>query len=334
MRRGICTAGNLIVDHSYPISAWPGRGELVTILEGKESTTGGLACNVPMALAQLDSGLPQWVAGNLGDDAEGHFILSQFAAYPSLNTQAVRRDGQTSFTLVMNDSQSKERTFFQYRGSNAAFDGSGIPWDVIQARIFHAGYILLMDALDSEDAQYGTVMARLLARARQQGMETSVDVVSETGERFTRLVPPALRWADYCIINEYEAQQVTGIPLRSDGQLLANNMPLALEKLKQMGVRRWAVVHSPQGGWGLDEKGVLAMLPSLRLPEGFIRSTTGAGDNFCAGVLYGAHENMALLDALRLGIATAAISLQARNTFDGIAPLAQTMDFYRRLGGV
>ena len=64
-------------------------------------------------------------------------------------------------------------------------------------------------------------MARLLAHAKERGIKTSIDVVSETGERFGRLVPPALRYTDYCIINEIEASRSTGIQLRAeDGALM------------------------------------------------------------------------------------------------------------------
>ena len=80
-------------------------------------------------------------------------------------------------------------------------------WD---AELLHIGYILLLDALDEADAEYGTRMARLLHDAQQHGIKTSIDVVSESGDRFRRLVPPALRYTDYCIINEVEAQESTG----------------------------------------------------------------------------------------------------------------------------
>ena len=58
-------------------------------------------------------------------------------------------------------------------------------------------------------------------QVQQRGIKTSIDVVSEASDRFTRLVPPALKYTDYCIINELEAGQSTGVALRDeDGQLL------------------------------------------------------------------------------------------------------------------
>ncbi len=333
-RHGICVAGNLIVDISHLISGFPAPGQLVTILEDKSMTVGGLACNVGLDLAMLDRELPIQILGCLGDDPEGRLILDRFSRHPNIETAGIRTCGQTSYTLVMNDASTRERTFFQFRGANAVFDGSGIAWNSVGAKIFHAGYILLMDALDDKDPEYGTRMARMLAQARSQGMLTSVDIVSEASDRFSAIVPPALKYTDYCIINEYEAGKTTGIPLRDDaGKLQEARIPGVLQALKAMGVARWAAIHAPEGAFGLDEANAFISLPSLSLPKGFIHSTTGAGDAFCAGVLYGAHENMPLADALRLGTASAASSLSAADASSGVRPARDAMAFYRELGG-
>ena len=86
-------------------------------------------------------------------------------------------------------------------------------------------------------------------------------------------------------------------------------MPAALQKLKAMGVARRAVIHCPEAGYGLDEANRFCHVPSLRLPEDYIKGTVGAGDAFCAGVLYAAYKEMPLAEALHLGCCTAAASL-------------------------
>ena len=114
-------------------------------------------------------------------------------------------------------------------------------------------------------------------------------MVSEASDRFRQLVPPALKYTDYCVINEYEAQQTTGVPLRDESdRLIPENLPKALEAMKSMGVTTWAVIHCPEGGFGLDENGALVSAGSLILPGERIVGSVGAGDAFCAGVLYGA----------------------------------------------
>ncbi len=332
IRKGICVAGNLIVDIHYPLSDWPAQGELVTVLEGIHQTTGGLACNVAMDLAVLDPDLPLTVAGIVGDDAEGTYLLKEFGRFPSIGLSQVRKEGKTSFTMVMRNERTKERTFFQYRGANALFDESNIDWESLDAEILHIGYLLLLDALDAEDREYGTKMARLLHRAQTMGIRTSIDVVSEAGNRFKRIATPALRYADYCIINEIEAQQITGVMLRDEeGRLLPGHMPEALRAMRRLGVADWAVIHCPEGAYGMDRSETLVQRDSLSLPEGYIKGTVGAGDAFCAGVLLGASRHWPLLEAIELGIASATCSLSKPDASSGMRSVSEALALYRSM---
>lgn len=333
MRKGICVAGNLVVDITYPIERWPRQNELTTITEGITRSVGGAVCNVVTDLARMDKSLPLSALGVIGQDAEGDFILEQLGKYRNVDLSLLGRKGATSFTAVMSDNRTKARTFFQYRGANALFDESFIDWEKIDAELLHVGYILLLDALDQEDAEYGTKMARLLAEARRRGLKTSIDVVTETGDRFRTLVPPALRYTDYCVINELEAQQITGVPLRDESEkLYPENMKEALEQMKELGVSTWAVIHCPEGGYGLDEENRYVSLPSLRLPEGYIKGTVGAGDAFCAGVLYGAQKRWALPESIRLGTCAAAASLSEPGASEGVGTAEEVLKLWDRFG--
>lgn len=333
MRKGICVAGNLVVDITYPIERWPRQSELTTITEGITRSVGGAVCNVVTDLARMDKSLPLSALGVIGQDAEGDFILEQLGKYRNVDLSLLGRKGATSFTAVMSDNRTKARTFFQYRGANALFDESFIDWEKIDAELLHVGYILLLDALDQEDAEYGTKMARLLAEARRRGLKTSIDVVTETGDRFQTLVPPALRYTDYCVINELEAQQITDVPLRDESEkLYPENMKEALERMKELGVSTWAVIHCPEGGYGLDEENRYVSLPSLRLPEGYIKGTVGAGDAFCAGVLYGAQKRWALPESIRLGTCAAAASLSEPGASEGVGTAEEVLKLWDRFG--
>ena len=326
MRQGICVAGHLIVDITYPIERWPRQSELTTITDGITRSVGGAVCNVITDLAKLDKNLPLSALGVIGDDAEGDFICEQLGKHQNIDLSLLGRKGTTSFTAVMSDNRTKARTFFQYRGANSLFDESFIDWDKIDAEILHVGYILLLDALDQEDAEYGTKMARLLAEAQRRGIRTSIDVVTETGDRFRSLVPPSLRYTDYCVINELEAQQITGVLLRDEQEkLYVENMKAALKKMKELGVSTWAVIHCPEGGYGLDEENSFVSLSSLKLPKGYIKGTVGAGDAFCAGVLYGAHKKWNLLESIRLGTCAAAASLSEPGATEGMKTVAEVM---------
>ncbi len=327
---GICCAGNIIVDITYPISNWPNQNELVHITEGITSTIGGAACNTVLDLARLDSSLPLSVSGFAGHDAEGDFLMGEMEAYKNIDLSMVLRDGKTSFTAVMSNNNTKERTFFQYAGSNAHYSEEHIQWDSLKNTfMLHIGYILLLPTLDSPDEQYGTKMARLLHKAQQIGVKTSIDVVSEMGSRFKKLVTPSLKYTDYCTINELEAGQTTGITLRdSDGVLHRENMKLALEKLFELGVSTWAVIHCPEAGFGLDKDGNYFEQNSLCLPKEFIKGTVGAGDAFCSGILYSAHQNDSLENALRLAVCTAAASLSCPGASEGVGTVSEVLKLY------
>ena len=331
MRNGIAVAGNMIVDILYPIQGLPRAGELTTILDGISRASGGAVCNVIMDLAKLDPTLPLQALGRIGGDAEGDFVMERLREHPGIDLTQVKHEGITSFTAVMADAVSKQRTFFHYRGSNAKFDEHDIDWSEVNAELLHIGYILLLDALDETDPEFGTRMARLLHNAQQHGIKTSIDVVSESGDRFKRLVPPALRYTDYCIINELEAQQSTGVPLRNEhGAMLREHMADALGALLKLGVSTWVVIHCPEGGFGMEKGGDVIALDSLKLPEGYIKGTVGAGDAFCAGVLYGAHQKLSLKNAIELGIAAAACSLSESGGTEGMRSAADAMALYDR----
>jgi sugar/nucleoside kinase (ribokinase family) len=78
-------------------------------------------------------------------------------------------------------------------------------------KIFHLGYLLLLDSLDLPDEEFGTRSARLLAQMREQGYETSLDLVSRKGDpRYQPLVMPCLPHLDYLVINEMEAENLAG----------------------------------------------------------------------------------------------------------------------------
>lgn len=330
--KGIAVAGNMIVDVLYPVERTPKPGELTTILDGISRSTGGALCNVIVDLAKLDPSLPLTALGRIGTDTEGDFIEEKLSQYPNIDLSPVIREGLTSFTAVMADEATKVRTFYQYRGANAAFCENDIDWGSLDASILHIGYILLLDALDEPDETYGTKMAKLLHTAQTNGVKTSIDVVSEAGDRFKRLVSPALKYTDYCVINEVEAQATTGVQLRTaKGELIKENMHNALLAMKALGVSTWACIHCPEGGFGLDEQNAYCEVPSLSLPKGYIAGTVGAGDAFCAGVLYAAWRGKGLREAIELGTASAACSLRQPGATEGMRSADEAMQLYREL---
>jgi len=332
MKKGICCAGNIIVDVTYSVNAYPQEGELVHIESSSSRSMGGLAANCIVDLARLDPALPLTLAGNIGDDDLGRFSRSVFAQHPNIDVSGTRALGPTGYTLVIGNTTTKSRTFFTFTGGNGLFGEEHVDWDSLNADIIHAGYIFLLPNLDRPDPDYGTGMARFLHTAQEHGLKTSTDVVSQAGADFAHMVPPALKYVDYLTVNELEAQQITGIPLRDAGGLHRENFRPALEKLKSFGVSTWAVIHCPELGCGLDENGQYIELNSLNLPADYIKGTVGAGDAFCSGVLYAAEQGWNLDKAILLGNCTAAASLSEQGGTEGVRPVNDVLQLARLYG--
>jgi sugar/nucleoside kinase (ribokinase family) len=210
------------------------------------------------------------------------------------------------------------RTFFCHRGANALLAPEHFEPAKVPAKLFNLGYLLLLDALDAEDAEYGTRAARVLASFREAGILTSIDVVSEDSDRFARVVTPALAHADYCIVNEIEAGRTTGHTIRSGDRLDRAAMEASARELLRRGVKRLAVVHAAELSLAVSRTGEVRWQPSHALPPEFIKGTVGAGDAFLAGMLAGIHEEWGLERALRFATAAAATCLRHPTTTEGV----------------
>ena len=330
-RNGIAAGGNWIVDRVKIVDRLPGKGMLGSILSETRST-GGAPANVLADLARLRAPFPLQGFGVVGDDADGRYILDTFCA-AGVAVDGIRRIPQqtTSYTDVMTQHGTGERTFYHRRGANAVFGPEHVPIERLTCRIFHLGYILLLDRMDEPDAECGTVAARFLRDLRARGIRTSVDVVSEESDRFARLVPPALAHCDYVIINEIEAGRAAGVAVRdAKGRLDADALETALSKLRARGRMDVLAVHMPEGAVVLDGEGRRLSVGSLILPEGWIRSAVGAGDAFCAGFLFGLHEGWSPQRCARLAVCAAAASLSADGASEGVLPVEETLALAER----
>lgn len=330
MRDGICVAGNIIVDFYKEVDGYPERSTLSSIRQITKET-GGLTCNCALALNRIDPSLPITVLGRIGNDDLGDYVLQQLSSKQVIDTNFIVRSGETSFTDVMVDRRDLTRTFFHYRGANEQFSVGDIPFDKLNSRMLHIGYILLLDTLDQLASDYGTEMARVLAEAKSHGIKTSIDVVSEDSDRFSLLVPPALRHTDYAIINEYEAAKTTNMEIRdSNGRLSTRFAKQICERLFECGVSTWVVIHAREGAMGMDKDGKFVVLPSLAIEEFGIVNTTGAGDAFLSGTLYGAYCDYTLEKSMKLGISAAANSLLGANAYSGIGSEETLWSFFDR----
>lgn len=323
-RKGIIAAGNMLVDHVHQIVQWPERGWLAEIVHS-ERATGGAPLNVLLTLAKMHVSLPLQAVGLIGEDSDGDYIMAMLDQY-HVNRQRVQRTtfAPTSMSQVMTD-PSGQRTFFHSPAANRLLDLPAFDRLDSSMKIFHLGYLLLLDSLDMPDEEFGTRSARLLAQMREQGYETSLDLVSRKGDpRYQPLVLPALRYVDYLVINELEAGEFSGLEMRNgDDAPDIDHIALAASQLLAAGVKQRVVIHCPEGAWGEAPGEPGQWIASKQLEQDEIIGSVGAGDAFCAGFLYGCHEAWPLTDSIQLAHACARASLLAANAIDGAKTLEE-----------
>lgn len=331
-RSGILAGGNWIIDHVKIVDTWPVQDSLVNILAASDGT-GGSPYNLLLDLAKMGAPFPLAAVGLVGQDADGQRILEDCAQW-KIDAAALQQTSAapTSYTDVMTVQADGRRTFFHARGANALLDSAHFDFSKTSARLFHLGYLLLLDRLDGAHPQHGTVAAEVLARAQAAGLKTSIDLVSENSDRFAAVVLPALRHVDLCIMNEFEAGRVTGQRIRTDAGLDRAALLAAMRQLLAAGVREHVIVHFPEGGAALGHDGTLHEHPSVRLPESYIKGAAGAGDAFTAGALFGWHEGLPVTEWLRRGVCAAAANLADETCTGGMLPLADCLALGTRHG--
>jgi sugar/nucleoside kinase (ribokinase family) len=224
------------------------------------------------------------------------------------------------------------RTFFHQRGANALLGPEHFDFSASRARLFHLGYLLLLDRLDQPHADHGTVAASLLKQAAEAGFKTSIDVVSEDSDRFPAIVRPALKHTDYAILNEFEAERTTGRRIRTESGIDVAQLRAAAAQLLEAGVREWVVIHFPEGAIAAGRDGQVLAQGSVRMAQEKIIGTTGAGDAFGAGLLLGLHEGKPMVECLHDAVCVAAACLTDATCSGGIHSLAHCLKLGDGLG--
>ena len=297
-RAGVLCAGTILVDVGKVIDAYPALDHLATI-EQVSVSTGGPGLNMAVDLRMLGATFPIGVLGAVGDDQHAAFILAECARL-GIETAGVRMlaGAVTSFTDGMIEKDGGRRTFFHHSGANALFDASTADLATPRARILHAGAPGIHPVMDRPRPDGGN------------GWSAEVAL-------------PCLPYLDSIVINELEAGALTGIDVTvptADGHVDWPALEAMALAMIELGVSALAVVHFPAGCVAAAPGGRTWRQGSVQLPREQVRSTTGAGDAFAAGVILGLHDGWPVERCLRLGVASAAACVRSPNTSDGIRP--------------
>lgn len=327
-KSSIAIAGNMLTDFVKLVDVYPKKGMLSSILSVSRAV-GGCVPNTIIDLAKIDKSLPLYAYGMVGDDDGGNYITLELQKNGiDISGVSVSKSKATSFSDVISIKSTGERTFFHHKGANSEFSPQHISVNLLNCKMLHIGYILLLDEFDKPDAEYGTVMARFLKNVQEAGIKTSIDVVSDSEERFAEKVIPALRYTDNAIMNEIEGCGIFGLKPRDEsGILILENIKQSMQKILGCGVRERVIIHCPEAGFALNRNGEFTVSPSLKLPKGYIKGSVGAGDAFCAGCLYGIYHDFSDQEMLEFAAGAAACNLSAADSVSGMQSKEYILNF-------
>lgn len=301
-RARFAVLGNFVVDLiGRPLDRLPAPGRL-QILETLETHPGGNGPNTAGALARL--GAPVAALGAVGEDLYGRFLCERLEGWGTDTRLVTRNPGAaTGVTLVAVDAAG-ERSFTHAFGANAAFGPGDIPWERLPAaRHLHFGGFFVLPRMDAGGA------VEVLAQARRRGWSTSLDVCWDREGRWLERVGPCLPHVDFAMPSEDEARALTG-----------ETEPAAMAAALRAGGCRAAVVKLGERGCAYSGPDGDLAVPAYRVP---VRDTTGAGDCFIAGFLFGRDAGWDLGRCLRFANACGARAVGVVGAVTGMAPAAE-----------
>ena len=245
-------------------------------LLAKEMVSGGSAANTIHGLAKL--GVETAFLGIVGNDETGDFFfadLEKSTIFPKLKRSATA-SGIAS-TLVSKDG---ERTFGTFLGASVELTGDHINDDDFAGfDILHVeGYIVHNHEL----------LKSVLRKAKAAGLKISFDLASYNvvEDNLEFLKDMVAKYVDIVFANEEESRAFTGKtePLEAL-KILAENTELAVVKVGR------------NGSLVMFEKHLYKIPPVMTTAI----DTTGAGDLYASGFLFGIINNLGIMNAGYLG---------------------------------
>lgn len=264
-------------------------------------TVGGSASIFACQAARL--GLRTALAGVVGEDGFGDYMVRALAER-GVQTQYIRRASGVKTGATISLSTDRDRALLTYSGTIAALEAEMVEPEWLRGvRHVHAASYFLQPRL-------APGLPALLARARKAGATVSMDTGWDPANRWDQGLPAALAQVDLFLPNEVEALAISGRETIEEALAeLATRIPVVAIKLGAEG----AIARSGQE---------VARAPSVPVQ---VVDTTGAGDSFDAGFVYGYLQGMTLADCLEMGTICGSLSTRAAGGTGSQATLAEAL---------
>lgn len=293
------------VDHLIVVPAYPAF-DTKTRLKEHVRAAGGQTASAMVGLQRL--GLRTAYAGRFGSDAEGAFGLAALES-EGVNVQYAETipGARNQIAFIIIDARSGERTIIWDRDERLAYRPDEAPLDLAgRGRVLH---------LDAHDPP---ACARMAEAARVSGTIVSADI-----DNIYDGLPELLPLVDVLISSKEFPHRLTGI----------NDERTSLVEMKARYGNRIVGLTLGARGALVYTDGVFLESTAFVVPDG-CRDTTGAGDAFHAGFLYGLLCGEEIETSLNWANATAALkcrALGARTTLPTLSELRETIERNQRL---
>ena len=282
-------------DTVIPLSLYPARGSkteysTVSTLPGGQVATTVVACQ--------HWGLRTRYVGKLGDDLAATLHREAFS-HAGVDTRIITVPGSASAqSLILVDAQG-ERTVLIRRDSEARL--ALHPADLQREWITNAR-ALHVDGYDTQAAILASTWAR----------EAGIPVIADLDELYPN-VEGLLANVDYLIVSRDFPSRLMADP----------DLEQALRKMQRRYACRLAAATLGQEGVLAFDGKQLLHTPAYRVP---VVDTTGAGDIFHAGFIYGLLQDWSLERQLEFACAAAALNCTAVGARGGIQSLDEIAD--------
>jgi sugar/nucleoside kinase (ribokinase family) len=288
------------VDHLIVVPEYPAFDTKVRLLEHKQSA-GGQTATAMVALRRL--GLKTAYAGRFGSDPEGSFGLA------TLKDDGVNVDfaevvpgARNQIAFITIDGRSGERTIVWDRDERLAYKPEEAP-----AEFGSRGRVLHLDAHDPP------ACVRVANDAKASGTIVSADI-----DNVYEGLPELLPLIDILIGSKEFPHRVTGIT-DERAALVELHERFGCAVVGMTIGAAGAVVYC--GGEFIESHGYAA--------PGGCRDTTGAGDAFRGGFLYGVLTGADLETSLKFGNAVAAMKCSALGARTGLPNKSELENFLK-----
>ncbi|MFC1981975.1 carbohydrate kinase family protein [Chloroflexota bacterium] len=309
--------GALNIDHLYRVERILEDGEAV--VNEAVSTPGGSAANTIYGLARL--GLSAGFTGVIGDDAEGKIMLDDFEKAGADTGHITLKPGTKTGSVVCLSDSSGRRSLYVLSGANNLLTMDDIEPDYInQARILHISSfaddrqfkisVELMEELDSSTMLSFAPGALYAAR----GLKALAQILGRTHVLF---------------INQDEMKRLTGQEVIDGAKsCLDNGCNVVVVTLGEGAKIRDTIATSY-----IRDTSNEYMVEAGSRSEISLSDTTGAGDAFAAGFLYGILRGAGLKECGLIGDIVARFSTTKGGARAGLPTPGELSRRYHELHG-